>query len=77
MRKVKAEIDKSGKVRIEFIGFVGEECVEERERLRKIMLDFGVMLETEEIVKKPAQQISREVVTTAKKLSRHFNEVNL
>jgi hypothetical protein len=61
MKKVKAEIGKNGKVSIEFIGFKGEECTDERERLRKVMLDFGVMLEPKKIEKKTAQQIAREV----------------
>ena len=61
MKKVKAEISRNGKVSIEFIGFRGEECADERERLRKIMLDFGIMLEPKRIEKKTAQQIAREV----------------
>lgn len=67
MRKVKAEIDRHGKVNIEFIGFKGDECTDERERLRKVMLDFGVMLDPEKIQKKTALQISREVATEHRK----------
>lgn len=68
MRKIKAEINPNGKLALEFIGFVGEECREERERLRKIMVDFGVMLEPEEITKKSAQQITLETSVTEQKI---------
>jgi hypothetical protein len=61
MREVKAEIDKSGKVRIEFIGFEGDECIEECERLRKIMHDLGVILEVIEVKEKTPQQILNEI----------------
>ena len=57
MRKIKAEINPNGKLSLEFIGFVGEECTEEQQRLRKIMLDFGVTLEPEKITKKTVQQL--------------------
>lgn len=67
MRGIIAKIERNGKVSIEFIGFVGEECSEERERLRKIMVDFGVMLETERITKKTIQQISNEVAGSEEK----------
>lgn len=67
MRGIMAKIDRNGKVSIEFIGFVGGECSEERERLQKIMVDFGVMLETERITKKTIQQISKEVAGSEEK----------
>jgi hypothetical protein len=67
MRKIKAEIDPNGKLSVEFIGFMGEECTEERERLRKIMVDFGVMLEPEKITKKSARQITLETNATEQK----------
>ena len=60
MRKIKAEINPNGKLSLEFIGFIGEECTEERQRLRKVMVDFGVTLEPEKIAKKTAQQIAME-----------------
>jgi len=67
MRGIMAKIGRDGKVSIEFIGFVGEECSEERERLRKIMVDFGVMLEIERITKKRIQQISKELAGNEEK----------
>lgn len=67
MRKIKAEINTKGKLSLEFIGFVGEECREERERLRKIMVDFGVMLEPEKITKKSTQEITLETKVTEQK----------
>jgi hypothetical protein len=61
MKKVEAVVSRDGEVSIEFIGFKGEECTDERERLRKVMLDFGIMLDPKKIEKKTAQQIAREV----------------
>jgi|FaiFalFF_MnMetaG_3_1042247.scaffolds.fasta_scaffold02470_4 hypothetical protein len=60
MREVKAKIDKDGKVSIEFTGFIGDECVEEREQLRKILLDLGVVIEAREIRKKSERQLLGE-----------------
>jgi len=73
MRKIKAEINPNGKLSLEFIGFIGEECREERDRLRKIMVDFGVMLESEKITKKSAQQVTLETgaIERKKKELRH------
>jgi len=61
MKQVKAEINKNGRVRIEFIGFRGDECAEERERLRKIMQDLGVILEVKEVRRKTAEEILSEL----------------
>jgi len=72
MRSIVAKIDKNGKVHIEFIGFVGEECSDEREQLRKVMLDFGVMLETEKITKKTIQQISKEIAGSEEEIGITF-----
>jgi len=67
MKQVKAEINKDGKIRIEFIGFRGNECVEERERLRKIMQDLGVILEVKEIRRKTEQEILSELKLSGEK----------
>jgi hypothetical protein len=60
MRKVIAEVSPDGKIGLEFVGFAGDECTEERQRLRKILLDLGLMLEPEKITKKSSQQITTE-----------------
>lgn len=46
---------------MEFVGFAGEECEEERERLREILVGLGVMLRPEQIKKKPTTQILEEI----------------
>jgi hypothetical protein len=60
MKQVRAEIDTSGMVSVEFINFRGDECLDEREKLRKILLSLGVLLEQKEIRKKTAEQIACE-----------------
>jgi len=66
MKKVKAEVSPNGKVSLEFVGFAGEGCTEERQRLRKILLDLGLVLELEKITKKTFQQIAIETNETEK-----------
>ena len=61
MRRVKAEINRDGTVNLEFIGFVGAECSEERERLRDVLLGLGVVLEPQKITKKNNEQIALEI----------------
>jgi len=61
MRKIRAEIKANGKTSLDFIGFVGEQCTEEEERIRKAMLDLGVMLEPKRIKIKTDRQIGEEI----------------
>ena len=61
MKQIKALVDVKGEVNLEFVGFGGEECSEKRERLRKVLLEFGVMLDPQEIRKKSPSQISKEL----------------
>jgi len=55
------EIDEKGDVKIEFVGFPGNSCSEERERIREILLGLGVELDPEEIQRKSSEQIAREL----------------
>lgn len=66
MRRIEAEISLMGKLRLEFVGFAGEKCEEERERLRKILLDSGVALRPEQIRKKSTAQILEEMASNEK-----------
>lgn len=60
MRKIEAEIDLAGKLCLEFIGFAGEDCEEERERLRRVLVESGVALKLEQIKRKSSSQILEE-----------------
>jgi len=77
MKKVKAKISRNGEVSIEFIGFRGEECTDERERLRKILLDFGIVLEPKRIEKKTAKQIASEIASSEEETKVGFRKVVL
>ena len=66
MKKVIGEVSPAGEVSLEFVGFPGEECTEERQRLRKVLLDLGLELELEKITKKTFQQIAVETDVTEK-----------
>lgn len=74
MKKLKVEVDPKGTVNLEFSGFKGEECTEERERLRRALLDLGVMLETEKIEKKSPEQLASEITATKDKQARLGHE---
>lgn len=60
MKKIEAEIDLAGKLCLEFVGFAGEDCEEERERLRKVLVESGVALRLEQVKRKSSSQILEE-----------------
>ncbi len=66
MKRIQAEISFGGKLRLEFVGFAGEECEVERERLREILVGAGVSLRPEQIKKKSPAQILEEVANSKK-----------
>lgn len=70
MKKVKAQVSTKGEINLEFIGFRGEECTGASEELRKVLLDLGVMLDPQQIRKKTASEISRELSPTSKPQTR-------
>lgn len=59
-RAIRIEVDKkTGKVKWDFDGFVGEACFAEAEKLRRLLRErFGINVEVEEIVEKPEARIS-------------------
>lgn len=65
MKKVRWEVGPTGRVvNLELTGFMVGECTEERERLRKVLLDLGVLLEPEKIKTKSPEQIVSEISPT-------------
>lgn len=61
MRTIKVSIDTGGKTKVEFAGFTGDACSDERERLEKILTAFGVDLQVVEVERKPSGQIAAEI----------------
>jgi acetate kinase len=61
LKKITAKIRPNGRIIIEFTGFVGEECMEERQRFARTLMEFGLMLDTEKIERKSARQIAKEI----------------
>lgn len=61
MKRIKAMIHDDGEINLEFVGFKGDECTETREKLQEILLEFGVKLNPEKIMKKSPSQISPEI----------------
>jgi flagellar basal body P-ring protein FlgI len=54
-RKIKVIIDKkTGKVRIDYNGFIGDECFEEAGKLKEILESLGVDVQEESIERKPS-----------------------
>lgn len=68
MKEIRAEIDSNGNVGLDFIGFSGEDCTQERERLRRVLLSLGVALHPKRIDRKSAPQISHEIPQTERRL---------
>ena len=66
MKKVRAQVSTKGEINLEFVGFAGEECTGAREELKKVLLELGVMLDPQQIRKKTASEISRELSPTSK-----------
>jgi len=54
MKEIKVEIDKDGKVKILYQGFVGNQCFEEAKRLYNLLKSKGVDVSIEQIT--PTQE---------------------
>lgn len=61
MRKLIVEIGREAEVKLEFVGFVGDSCSKERERIRKILLEWGIDLAPKDIQRKTPAQIVNEI----------------
>jgi acetate kinase len=60
LKKITARVGPNGRIVLEFTGFIGEECMEERQRFAKTLVEFGLMLDTEKLERKNARQIALE-----------------
>lgn len=59
-RVIKFQISQNGNVESEFIGFPGEECLEEAENLKKALKSLGLRITGTKIVMKSQAQIALE-----------------
>ncbi len=59
--KIEIRVDERGQVQVEFTGFAGDACLEEAEKLQKVLLDLGVRVRVEDLSMKSAGQIEREL----------------
>jgi hypothetical protein len=61
MKGIKAQISDKAEVMLEFVGFRDKECTYTREKVQKLLLEFGVNLNPNKIIKKNTSQISHEL----------------
>lgn len=59
--EIRIRIDESGRIRVEFSGFSGDACLEEAERLQKVLAGLGVKVSVSDLVMKTAADIEREL----------------
>ena len=60
-RRIEAEVDRNGQVKVEFSGFDGETCFEEAEVLRRALKELGLWAIPVSVVPKTSSQIEAEV----------------
>ena len=60
-RRIEVSIDKKGQVQVEFIGFVGDTCFDEAERLQAVLAKMGLKVDVEQVIRKSAGQIEHEL----------------
>ncbi len=59
--KIEIKVDEKGQMQVEFTGFAGDACLEEAEKLQKVLLGLGVKVKVEDLSMKSAGQIKREL----------------
>jgi len=60
-RKIEVSIGDDGQVEVEFIGFAGDDCFDEAERLQDVLARMGLKVDVQDIVTKSAAQIEEEL----------------
>ncbi|MEM2941652.1 MAG: hypothetical protein QW304_08925 [Thermoproteota archaeon] len=70
MKAIRTEISKGGRVKIEFIGFPGNSCSQERERLREVLISLGLELDPGGIQRKSDMQIAEELSQPSQALNK-------
>jgi hypothetical protein len=57
---VDIQVQKDGTFRAEFSGFAGDDCIDEAEKLRSVLADFGVLVDPIAVERKDPAQIAIE-----------------
>ena len=73
-QRVEIAIDPEGKMKMEFIGFAGEECYDEAERIQKALAGLGIKTSAVETMRKPGGQIEAELGLDEKDATRVTTE---
>ncbi|QUL98772.1 MAG: DUF2997 domain-containing protein [Candidatus Fermentithermobacillus carboniphilus] len=60
-RRIDVEIGRNGEIKVEYSGFEGETCFEEKEALEKALKEMGLWAIPITIVRKTSSQISDEI----------------
>jgi hypothetical protein len=60
-QRVEVEITPEGKMKMEFIGFAGEDCFDEAERIQNALVALGIRTDVVNTVRKPGGQIEAEL----------------
>ncbi|MFP4201125.1 MAG: hypothetical protein ACLFS8_06930 [Clostridia bacterium] len=60
-QRVEVEVGSDGEFRMEFVGFAGDDCYAEAERIRSSLAELGVRVGTIEVQPKPGGLIEAEM----------------
>ncbi len=60
-QQVEVEITSEGRLRMEFIGFAGEECYDEAEKIQSMLKGLGIKANVIKTQRKPGGQIEAEL----------------
>ncbi|MEW6724435.1 MAG: hypothetical protein AB1331_05880 [Bacillota bacterium] len=59
-RRVQIKVNRRGEVETEFIGFLGDECIEEADRIRSVLARYGLEIGLVDAIRKSPEQIALE-----------------
>jgi len=59
-RKIEVVVTTDGRIEANFIGFIGEECFDEAEKLRRVLQAVGVEVDPSEVIRKGPERITLE-----------------
>lgn len=62
-KRVVVTVNDRGEIRTDFVGFQGDECLDEAERLSAILKNLGLRLGVQEIRRKSPAETEREAGT--------------
>ncbi len=60
-RRVEVRVDPDGSVHTEFVGFLGDQCMEAAEEMRRVLKSYGLSLECVHFHEKAPEELAQEV----------------